>query len=141
LQIGGFQYRQANYSDHDLQTIGFGKSTLDYKPIRRLAYRNPILPNGPVMRCDYSAFSAVCLVIVEMAGLEELSMEVDCWTESIKQRHIQEIRKIVSEGFMLDLGTISGLKLRKFDVTFTKKTLQTMGWNRQPFVNGVRRRT
>jgi hypothetical protein len=47
LQIGGFDYRLAKRDEHRLPKDEFMKGSLDYRPLRHLAYRNPILPDGP----------------------------------------------------------------------------------------------
>jgi hypothetical protein len=131
LQIRGSDYR-LSYGKLD-----FDESTLNYKPLRRLAYRNPVLPNGPTTREDFSAFSAACFVITQMVGLEELSMELDHCTTSTEPRRVHIVRRNIEERVMPKLEMLSGLGLRRFEVRFTRVTLYTMGWTRQPFEKGV----
>jgi hypothetical protein len=142
------------------------KGSLDYRPLRHLAYRNHILPDGPptkrgpctssqekaksivrqyaeisdgpTMTREFSAFPAACFIIAQMAGLQELDMALDHWTKAARMRIIRTAQYEMYECVIPQLEKLSELKLRKFNVTFTKKTLETMGWTHQPFENGIR---
>ncbi|KAF1940033.1 hypothetical protein EJ02DRAFT_513431 [Clathrospora elynae] len=104
---------------------------LNYQYIKRVECRNPILPNGPYTKHSFSAFAALCTIIGQMAGLEELHMELDIpWPT----RYFPYFDMYA----MPQLEGLSALKLRTFDVAFTEESLTNMGWTCQPFVNGVR---
>jgi hypothetical protein len=135
LQIGGSDYR---LGPGGLYKLDFDESTLNYKSLRRLSYRNPVLPNGPTIREDFSAFSAACFVITQMAGLEKLSMELDHCATSTEPRMVHMVRRNMEERVMPALEGLRELGLRRFDVRFARVTLYTMGWTRQPFEDGVR---
>jgi hypothetical protein len=168
LQIGSFDYRLAKRGEHRLREDEFMKGGLDYRQLRRLAYRNLILPDGPptkrgpctsskekaksivrqfagspdgpTMIREFSAFPAACFIITQMAGLKELDMALDHWTNAAKLRRIRTAQYEMSECVIPEFEKLSKLKLRKFNVTFSKKkTLETTGWTRQPFENGIRR--
>jgi hypothetical protein len=168
VRIGGFDYRLAKHGKHGLQTYDFMKGSLNYKQLRRMACRNPILPDGPptergpytspkakavsILRefmgtpdgptrtRQFSAFTAACLIITQMAGLEELDMELEHCTRSAKPDIIRVARYEMNQCVIPQLEKLCELKLHKFNVTFTKNTLWTMSWTRQPFENGIRRK-
>jgi hypothetical protein len=96
------------------------------------------ISDGPTMIREFSAFPAACFIIAQMAGLQELDMALDHWTKATRMRRIRTAQYEMYKCVIPQLEKLSELKLRKFNVTFTKKTLETMGWTRQPFENGIR---
>ena len=50
------------------------------------------------------------------------------------------VRRNIEKRVMPELEGLGKLGLRRFDVMFTRVTLYTMGWTRQPFEDGVRRK-